>query len=100
MDNAETENTSQAPPDKNQQTFYHLEIAEVRSGTQDVVIINSPVVRGVACWNYQVKVYVYRGPSKTKLLEIHPQIIQSRINYSKVKSTDDLFKAAAQSNCP
>jgi len=77
-----------------------LIVGDVRRGTQDVVIIGSPKIQGITCWNYQVEVFVYRGPSKTKLLEIHRQTIQSRINFNKIKSIDDFLNAASQSNCP
>jgi hypothetical protein len=63
-------------------------------------IFKSPAHRNIKCWNYEILVYVYRGNSKTKLLGVHRQVIQSRVNYARVKNATDLLSAMRTSRCP
>jgi hypothetical protein len=71
-----------------------------RKGAQTILIL-SPEFKGLKCRNYQVVVYVYTEKNKDKLLGIHRQIIQSRINLDKVRSSKELVDALmAGGNCP
>lgn len=70
-----------------------------RAGQADISLV-SPKHRDIKCWNYEVVIHVYRGESKTKLLGTHHQIIQSRVNYSKVEDASDLLSASQTGRCP
>ena len=56
---------------------------------------------GIKCRNYEILVHVYRDKAKTELLGLHRQIDQSRINYSRIKTLEDLVTANLQGGrCP
>jgi hypothetical protein len=76
-------------------------VGKVRRGAASELLILSPNLKGFKCGNYQVVVYVYRGKSKSVLLDTHEQSIQSKINLEKVKNPLDLVKAIAidKGNC-
>ncbi|MGI0035505.1 MAG: DUF4124 domain-containing protein [Nitrososphaera sp.] len=66
-------------------------VGKVRQGAEEKVVILSPKLKGIKCWNYEVAVNVYRGSSKSKLLGTHHQRIQSRVNSDKIKTAKDLL---------
>ncbi len=71
-----------------------------RRGEQTILILSSEF-KGLKCRNYQVVVYVYTEKSKDTLLGIHRQIIQSRVNLNKVRTSKELADAlVAGGNCP
>jgi hypothetical protein len=76
-----------------------IESKVLASGETQAFII-SPAHRDIKCWNYEILVYVYRGASKTKLLGTHRQVIQSRVNYARVKDDMDLVSAMRNGRCP
>ena len=63
-------------------------------------IFKSPATGNIKCWNYEILVYVYQGESKTKLLGTHRQVIQSRVNYARVKNAKDMLSALRTGRCP
>lgn len=75
-------------------------MSKVRQGAQQNIFFLSPEFKGLKCKNYQVVVYVYRGSTKSELLGLHRQIIQSRVNSDKIKSTEEVVEAVRQGNCP
>jgi hypothetical protein len=75
-------------------------VGKVRRGAASEVLILSPELQGLKCWNYEVVVYIYRGSSKSKLLGTHSQFIQSRVNLDKVKDGMELVMAMEKGNCP
>ncbi len=76
-------------------------VGEVWRRSEQPILILSPEFRGIKCRNYQIVVYVYTEKSKDKLLGIHSQTIQSRINLDKVRSSKELVDALmAGGNCP
>lgn len=75
-------------------------VGKVRQGSEEEVLILSPELKGIKCWNYEIVVYVYQDSSKSKLLGTHHQGIQSRVNLDKVKTAEDLLDAASSGNCP
>jgi hypothetical protein len=68
-------------------------IGQVRQGASPKVTLRSPPLFGLKCWNYVVKIDVYRGRSKTALLGTHEQIIQSRIDLDSIKGKSDYMAA-------
>jgi len=76
-----------------------IESKVLASGETEAFIM-SPAHRDIKCWNYEILVYVYRGDSKTKLLGTHRQVIQSRVNYARVKDGMDLVSAMRTGRCP
>jgi len=56
------------------------------------ILIFSPKSAGFKCWNYEIEVFVYQDDSKEELLGIHRQTIQSRVDMSLVKTTEDFVK--------
>ena len=76
-------------------------VGKVRQKDEQTMLILSPELKGIKCWNYQVVVYVYTEKTKDKLLDTLRQIIQSRVNLDKVRTTKDLVEALmAGGNCP
>ena len=76
-------------------------VGKVWQEREQTMLILSPELKGIKCRNYQVVVYVYTEKTKNKLLGTLRQIIQSRINLDKVRSTKDLVEALmAGGNCP
>jgi len=87
-------------PDPSDLDKKDIESKVLRSGENEAFFI-SPEYREMKCWNYEVLVYIYRGESKTKLLGTHRQVIQSRVNYSRIKDTRDLLSAMLKGGrCP
>ena len=56
--------------------------------------------KGLKCWNYQAKIYVYRDGSKGVPLGVHLQTVQSHINLDKIRSPEDLAEARVRGACP
>jgi hypothetical protein len=74
--------------------------SKVLAAGETEAFFTSPENRDIKCWNYEVLVYIYRGDSKTKLLGTHRQVIQSRINYARIKDVRDYVRAARTGLCP
>jgi hypothetical protein len=83
-----------ADPDKK-----YIDSKVLRTGEREAFFM-SPKSRDIKCWNYEVLVQVYRGDSRTRLLDTHRQIIQSRVNYARVKNAMDLMAAIRTGRCP
>lgn len=65
------------------------------------VLLTSPKSGGFKCWNYEVEVHVYQDDSKQQLLDIHRQVIQSRVDFSLDYRTEDLVVGlAGGGTCP
>ena len=72
----------------------------IKAGEKSDVFM-SQEYEGIKCWNYEILVYVYRDKARTELLNVHRQIDQSRINYSRIKTLEDLVTANLQGGrCP
>jgi len=71
-----------------------------RQGGEQEMFIVSPEFKGLKCRNYQVMVHVFRDGSKSELLGVHRQIIQSRVNLDRIGSPKDLIQAGSQGICP
>lgn len=65
-------------------------VEKLRQLDQQKFFILSPDFKRLKCWNYQVKVYVFKDKSKNELLSIHAQTIQSRVNIDKMTSAYDI----------
>ena len=78
----------------------HVVGKELRHEGDDFRMV-SPKSAGFKCWNYEVEVFVYADDSKDKLLDIHRQIIQSRIDLSLVNTSEELVTGlAGGGRCP
>jgi|GEM_PF-922451 len=61
----------------------------------------SPWSDGFKCWNYEIEVHVYRDRTKSELLGVHRQRLQSRIDLGMIQSAADLVTAMARGGrCP
>ena len=60
----------------------------------------SPLSKQFRCRNYEVEVLVFGDDSKAELLGNHNQIIQSRLDMSKVRNQADLLKGLSGEFCP
>ena len=79
-------------------------VGEVWQGTKQQILILSPELKGLKCWNYQVMVDIYSDESKEKLLGTHRQLIQSAANLDKVrgkaKTSEELVEMLSRGSCP
>jgi hypothetical protein len=67
----------------------------------DVVVLLSDESSNFKCWNYQVEVFVYADESKTELLDVHQQTIQSKFDNDLLEG--DIIEFAvgmSSSSCP
>ena len=76
-------------------------VSKVIEAGEESDIFVSQEYEGIKCWNYEILVYVYRDKTKNELLDTHRQMDQSRINYSRIKTLEDLVTANLQGGrCP
>ncbi len=64
--------------------------------------MRSPMSNELKCRNYEIEVFIYRDRSRDELLDIHTQVIQSRVDLSLVSDKMDMASAIAKwgGKCP
>jgi len=68
-------------------------------GPNQKFMLESPSTRDLKCWNYLVQVGVFSDSSKKNLIGIHRQVIQSHVNLSLAKNSDDLVLGVTTGLC-
>ena len=66
------------------------------------LLVSSPKLNTIKCWNYRVTVHVYRDGTKSEKLGTHQQTIQSQVNVARVDSLATLMQAGQSGRglCP
>ena len=66
------------------------------------LLVSSPKIKTIKCWNYRVTVHVYRDGTKSEKLGTHQQTVQSNMNVARVDSLATLFQAkqSGRGLCP
>ncbi len=77
-----------------------VSVGVIREKGQDEFLIVSPDFEHMRCWNYEVNVTVYRDKTKRRVLGVHRQLIQCRVNIDKLTSREDTLTATRQGRCP
>ena len=75
-------------------------VGETWDARDDKVLIGTPLLKELKCWNYKVVVYVYQDQTKATLLGTHRQRIQSAVNLQKADFDKDLQAAMTGASCP
>ena len=68
-------------------------------GPNQKFMLESPATRDLKCWNYVVQVSVFGDSGKNELIDIHQQVVQSRVNMALVKNSDDLVLGVTTGLC-
>jgi len=72
---------------------------QTQAGEHEIRIASGKF-KGLKCWNYQAKVYVYRDSAKGLPLGVHLQTVQSHINLDNIRSPGDFAQARLRGACP
>lgn len=75
-------------------------VGETWDARDDKVLIGTPPLKELKCWNYEVVVYVYQDQTKAKLLGTHHQRIQSTVNLQKADFDKNLQDVMRGASCP
>ncbi len=76
-------------------------VEQVLTAGEDSIIAVSPAAGGFRCWNYEVEVRVYADAARSRLLDTHSQVIQSRVDLALVRNSADLVDAMTSGGrCP
>ena len=69
-------------------------------GGSETIFLTSPEFRGLRCGNHRITISIYDTADKKQLLGTHNQFVQSRIDLTRVRTTEDLLDAMLHGNCP
>jgi hypothetical protein len=69
-------------------------------GRSKTVFLMSPEFHGLRCGNHRITISIYDTADKRQLLGTHNQLVQSRIDLTRVRTLEDLGDALLHGNCP
>jgi hypothetical protein len=69
-------------------------------GRSKTIFLISPEFHGLRCGNHRITISIYDTADKRQLLGTHNQLVQSRIDLTRVRTIEDLGDTLEHGNCP